>query len=125
MRKVQVGFTLIELIMVIVILSVLAAFAIPRFFNLEGDSKRAAVDGIAGALAAASAINYSVRSLNATNGTAIADCDDIPLALEGGIDTAVYEIVSAAIAAGTTATCTVRRVDDNSMSQTFVGHGIS
>ncbi|PLX89151.1 MAG: hypothetical protein C0618_02015 [Desulfuromonas sp.] len=121
----QDGFTLIELVMVIVILGVMAAVAIPRFYNLSPEAKQSAVDGIAGALGSASAINYAVRSQKATNGSAIADCDDVPLALEGGINTTVYEIVPAAIANGTTATCTVRRKDDTSIAQNFVGHGIS
>ena len=59
MKSRQTGFTMIELIVVIVILGVLAATALPKFINMRGDAEQAAADGIAGAAASAMNLNFS------------------------------------------------------------------
>jgi MSHA pilin protein MshA len=52
MTQKQRGFTLIELVVVIVILGILAAVALPRFVNLQSDAKAASMKGLAGGLRA-------------------------------------------------------------------------
>jgi MSHA pilin protein MshA len=69
MKAMQRGFTLIELVMVIVILGVLSAVALPKFVDLKSDAQQAAIDGAAGALNSAMAINYAAYNVSSAKGT--------------------------------------------------------
>ncbi len=111
--KQQRGFTLIELVMVIVILGILAAVAIPQFVDFKGDAEDAAVKGVAGAAASASAINYAGCSVATAASQpnkcrAVSSCNGLSAVMAGGAWPTGYTVGTAtALANGATATCTV------------------
>ncbi|SJL84896.1 prepilin-type N-terminal cleavage/methylation domain-containing protein [Vibrio palustris] len=64
--KKQGGFTLIELVVVIVILGILAVTAAPKFLNLQDDARTAAAEGLKGAMKGAAGIVYGKSAINGT-----------------------------------------------------------
>lgn len=128
--KQQSGFTLIELVVVIVILGILAATALPKFVDLRSDAQTSALQGVAGAMDSAMAVNYAGCSVvnnvvTANKCVQVLNCTDVSGVLQGGVPTG-YTVTAAAIGAaapasnGTSATCTLNQTS-GAATHTFTG----
>ena len=89
------GFTLIELVVVITILGILAAFAVPRFITLDSSARTATINGLAGSVRSAAALarGMSMASGNTVSvlmeGATVTLVNNYPDASATGISTAI------------------------------------
>jgi len=110
-KRTQPGFTLIELVVVIALLAILAAFAIPRYAGLEREARNAAVLGVSGSVRSGAALVHGLwlsqginpvvmegNSINLTEGypdatdvsLTLADLTGFTVTVNGGGNQAVF-----------------------------------
>ena len=113
----QKGFTLIELVVVMVLLGILAAYAVSRFYNFSTQANIADINGLAGALnsanvtshGAAIAVNQTGATGNITmEGQVVNMVYGYPNSAAGGINAAVIISSAFTFAGGTPATFTLQ-----------------
>lgn len=117
MKKIQSGFTLIELIVVIAIIAILSAFALPRFADLQTDARVAKANGALSNIKSAAALAHSAQlaqDLGAASsvtmeGTAVTMVNGYPTANAAGIGAAAgglgdYSLTGGGATGGSTLT---------------------
>jgi len=110
MQNVQRGFTLIELVVVIVLLGILGVTALAKFQDLSSEAQDAANAGIAAEMSSGSAINYGAAKLGVSGAVTTSSASCTAMAgtlLAAGLPTGYTMGGSDCGADGTTTNCTV------------------
>jgi len=136
----QRGFTLIELVVVIALLAILAAFAIPRYAGLEREARAATILGLSGSIRSAAAlvhglwlsqgndpVLYEGNVINLTQGypdaldvaATLTDMTGFTVVVNGGANQAVFSKI------GTSGNCTVTYSDALAGTAPIIGVDVS
>ena len=102
----QAGFTLIELIMVIAVLGILAAFALPKFADLSKEARIATINGVAAAMRSGSAIAHAAYLAAGSPSTGIVKLEGPSYTLVHGYPATADILEIAQVAAGNGMTAT-------------------
>jgi prepilin-type N-terminal cleavage/methylation domain-containing protein len=118
----QQGFTIIELIIVISIITILSVIILPKIFYLSSDAQQNVTNNIAANLNTAARVNFYARMINHTHGIPIKNCKNTITALQVALPSG-YSVISKNIPIDAIVSCTLK--GPNKTKATFNARGIN